>query len=67
MDELGNSRAGCYSRTKPVATGNRAMWRASIDHETYARVDGTWMFHHKRGEPLMNVPFETGWAEARFP
>lgn len=30
-----------------VATGNRAMWRASIDHETYARVDGTWMFRHK--------------------
>ena len=50
-----------------VAAGNRAMWRASIDHETYARVDGTWMFRHKRSEPLMNVPFETGWAETRFP
>src|SRR5271154_5303871 len=49
-----------------VATGNRAMWRASIDHETYARVSGTWMFHHKRSEPLMNVPFETGWAQRRF-
>ena len=49
-----------------VAAGNRAMWRASIDHETYVRVDGTWMFRHKRSEPLMNVPFETGWANARF-
>ena len=49
-----------------VAAGNRAMWRASIDHETYARVDGVWMFCHKRSEPLMNVPFETGWAETRF-
>ena len=49
-----------------VAAGNRAMWRASIDHETYARVDGTWMFSGKRSEPLMNVPFETGWAETRF-
>lgn len=48
-----------------VADGNRAMWRASIDHETYARVDGTWKFREKRSEPLMNVPFETGWAEAR--
>ena len=49
-----------------VAAGNQAMWRASIDHESYARVDGTWMFRHKRGEPLMNVPFETGWAQTRF-
>jgi uncharacterized protein (TIGR02246 family) len=50
-----------------VADGNRAMWRASIDHETYARVDGMWLFSSKRSEPLMNVPFETGWAETRFP
>jgi uncharacterized protein (TIGR02246 family) len=49
-----------------VADGNRAMWRASIDHETYARVDGTWLFRDKRSEPLMNVPFETGWAKTRF-
>jgi ketosteroid isomerase-like protein len=49
-----------------VASGNRAMWRASIDHETYARVGGTWMFRRKRSEPLMNVPFETGWAQTRF-
>jgi uncharacterized protein (TIGR02246 family) len=49
-----------------VASGNRAMWRASIDHETYVRVDGTWMFRHKRSEPLMNIPFEIGWAETRF-
>jgi uncharacterized protein (TIGR02246 family) len=50
-----------------VAAGNRAMWRASIDHETYARVGGTWMFCRKRSEPLMNVPFESGWAAARIP
>jgi SnoaL-like domain len=25
-----------------VAAGNQAVWRAGIDHETYARVDGTW-------------------------
>jgi ketosteroid isomerase-like protein len=49
-----------------VAAGNRAMWRAGIDHETYTRVNGTWMFSGKRSEPLMNVPFETGWAETRF-
>ena len=49
-----------------VAAGNQAMWRAGIDHETYARTDGAWMFRHKRSEPLMNVPFETGWAKARF-
>jgi uncharacterized protein (TIGR02246 family) len=49
-----------------VAAGNRAMWRASIDHEIYARVGGTWMFASKLSEPLMSVPFETGWAAARF-
>ena len=49
-----------------VAAGNQAMWRAGIDHETYARVDGAWMFRHKRSEPLMSVPFETGWARTRF-
>jgi ketosteroid isomerase-like protein len=50
-----------------LAAGNQAVWRAGIDHgETYARVDGTWMFSHKRSEPLMSVPFETGWAKTRF-
>jgi uncharacterized protein (TIGR02246 family) len=52
--------------TLAAAAGNQAMWRASIDHETYARVDGVWRFRHKRSEPLMSVPFETGWAKARF-
>jgi hypothetical protein len=46
-----------------VAAGNQAMWRAGIDHETYARVDGAWMFRHKRSEPLMSARFETGWAK----
>jgi hypothetical protein len=41
------------------------MWRAGIDHETYARVDGAWMFRATRSEPLMNVLFETGWARSR--
>jgi ketosteroid isomerase-like protein len=49
-----------------VAAGNQAVWRAGIDHETYVRVDGTWMFRHKRSEPLMSVPFEIGWAKTRF-
>jgi SnoaL-like domain len=49
-----------------VAAGNQATWRAGIDHETYARVAGIWMFRHKQSEPLMSVPFETGWASARF-
>jgi hypothetical protein len=49
-----------------VVAGNRAVWRAGIDHETYARMDGTWMFRHKRSEPLMSVPFEPGWAKTRF-
>jgi len=49
-----------------VAAGNHAVWRAGIDHETYARVNRIWMFCHKRSEPLMSVPFETGWAKTRF-
>jgi uncharacterized protein (TIGR02246 family) len=49
-----------------LAEGNRAMWRAGIDHERYRRVDGVWLFAEKRSEPLMNVPFEDGWARRRF-
>jgi ketosteroid isomerase-like protein len=49
-----------------VAEGNRAMWRASIDHERYRRVDATWLFSEKRSQPLMNVPFKDGWAQRRF-
>jgi uncharacterized protein (TIGR02246 family) len=49
-----------------LAAGNRAMWRAGIDNEAYARVGGVWMFCRKRSEPLMSVPFETSWAETRF-
>jgi len=45
---------------------NRAMWRASIDHERYRRVDGVWLIAEKRSEPLMNAPFEEGWARRRF-
>ena len=49
-----------------LAEGDRAMWRASIDHEKYRRVDGSWLFSEKRSQPLMNVPFEEGWARRRF-
>ena len=49
-----------------VAEGNRGMWRAGIDHESYRRVGGVWMFSHKQSEPLMNATFKDGWAEARF-
>ncbi len=49
-----------------AADGNRAMWRAGIDHERYERIGGVWMFRHKRSEPLMNASFEDGWATARF-
>jgi uncharacterized protein (TIGR02246 family) len=49
-----------------LAEGNQARWRAGIDHETYARVGGTWLFRSKRSEPVMNAPFETGWAKTRF-
>jgi ketosteroid isomerase-like protein len=49
-----------------LAAGNQAMWRAGVDHETYERVAGSWMFRHKRSEPVMSVPFEVGWAGTRF-
>ncbi len=49
-----------------VADGNRAMWRASIDHERYRREGESWLFSEKRSQSLMNVPFEEGWARRRF-
>jgi ketosteroid isomerase-like protein len=48
-----------------VADGNRAMWRAGIDHEQYRRVNGQWMFSHKRSQPLMQASFEEGWAKTQ--
>ncbi len=49
-----------------VAEGNRPMWRAGIDHETYVRVGDRWMFSHKRSEPLLNVNYAGGWSSGRF-
>jgi hypothetical protein len=49
-----------------LARDNQALWRAGIDHETYRRVGTTWMFSHKRSEPLMNASYADGWAKARF-
>ena len=49
-----------------VGATNRAFWRAGIDQEHYVRVDGSWLFKHKASVPLMNTPFETGWAKTRF-
>ena len=51
---------------KLAAASNQAIWRAGIDHGAFTRVDATRMFCHKRSEPLMSVPFGTGWAETRF-
>lgn len=49
-----------------VSAGNRAMWRAGIDREEYVRVGEEWKFKHKSSTPLMNTPFEEGWAKTRF-
>ena len=49
-----------------LADGNRAMWRASIEHERYRRLDGAWLYTEKRSTPLMNAPFGDGWARTRF-
>ena len=49
-----------------VADGNEAMWRASMDEEEYVRVDGEWKFKTKTNSPLLNTPFEVGWAKDRF-
>lgn len=49
-----------------VGATNQAFWRAGIDQEHYVRVDGSWLFKHKTSVPLMNTPFETGWAKTRF-
>lgn len=49
-----------------LADGDRAMWRAGIDREEYARIDGQWRFKRKSSTPLFNTPFEEGWAKTRF-
>ena len=49
-----------------LGEGNRAMWRAGVDHEEYVRVAGEWKFKRKTSAPLFHTPFEEGWAKTRF-
>jgi len=49
-----------------LGAGNRAMWRAGVDHEEYVRVAGEWKFTRKTSAPLFHTPFEEGWAKTRF-
>ena len=49
-----------------LGEGNRAMWRAGVDHEEYVRVTGEWKFTRKTSAPLFHTPFEEGWAKTRF-
>jgi ketosteroid isomerase-like protein len=49
-----------------LGDGNRAMWRAGVDHEEYVRVAGEWKFKRKTSAPLFHTPFEEGWAKTRF-
>ena len=49
-----------------LGAGNRAMWRAGVDHEEYVRVAGEWKFTRKTSAPLFHTPFEEGWAKAQF-
>jgi predicted acylesterase/phospholipase RssA len=54
---------GILSNTPTEVVFDDAPRRSSLIFA--ARVDGTWMFR-QRSEPLMSVPFETGWAKTRF-
>ena len=49
-----------------IGETNRAYWRAGIDTEEYARIDGSWLFTYKHSTPLFQTPFEEGWAKTRF-
>ena len=49
-----------------LGDGNRAMWRAGVDHEEYVRVAGEWKFKRKSSAPLFHTPCEEGWAKTRF-
>ena len=49
-----------------LGAGNRAMWRAGVDHEEYVRVACEWKFTRKTSAPLFHTPFEEGWAKTRF-
>ena len=49
-----------------LGANNEAMWRAGIDQEEYARIDGTWHFTYKHSTPLFHSPFNKGWSRERF-
>ena len=43
-----------------LGDGNRAMWRAGVDHEEYVRVAGAWKFKRTTSAPLFHTPCEEG-------
>ncbi len=45
-----------------LAENGAQMWRGGIDHEQYRRVNGVWMFSHKRSQALMRGTFKDGWG-----
>jgi ketosteroid isomerase-like protein len=47
-----------------VKENNEARWRAGIEQETYARINGTWLYTSKISRRLMNASFAKGWTEA---
>ena len=49
-----------------LGANNEAMWRAGIDREEYARIDGAWLFTYKHSTPLFHSPFNKGWSQERF-
>jgi ketosteroid isomerase-like protein len=52
----------------PCTAGDtgEAMWRAGVDEEEYARVDGRWMYKSKKSAPIFHTTFEQGWAKQPF-
>ena len=49
-----------------LGANNEAMWRAGIDREEYARIDGAWLFTYKHSTPLFHSPYDKGWSRDRF-
>ena len=62
----GDKAHGRWFSFMPCTAGNKAMWRAGMDTEEYARVDGKWLMKSKTSKNLFSTPFEEGWAKARY-
>ena len=57
---------GYWTYRQPSVLDGRAFWIAARYHNDFHRHDSVLRIRHMRIQPLFEVPYEDGWAQAGF-